>query len=517
MNSALVQSVLLHLARLGVREICVAAGARNTPLIAGVLASRGVRVWHFFEERCAAFFALGRMMVDERPVAVITTSGTAAAELLPAVIEAHYQGRPLVLVTADRPARFRGSGAPQAIEQPGIFGRYATRTLDIDAAKQDIAWPQEPGRMPIHINVCLEEATAIKAQGVDFSVWENSENSETSVSDDQQEVFSEFIAERSGLAVLVAGLSPQQAAALAQPLAELGAPIVAEATANLHRHPELHPLIVRGGELALRALNPLRVLRIGAVPSWRWWRDLEDRSSVHVLHFGDAPYPGLARHQGVAVQSLEVITRARIAPSPLAQVDLHLAAVLDDLVQAHPLSEPAWMHHLSTVAPEGARVFLGNSLPIREWNLTAGHVHETYASRGANGIDGIVSTFYGTAHGMPESWLIIGDLSALYDLAGPWIARQMEPGRRRIVVINNGGGKIFSRVDSLRQLDDGSRSIIENRHDHHFKAWADLWRMGYREARTPGDLENLVGNDLLIEVLPDAAQTDAFWSAWTKC
>ena len=122
MNTRIIRSTLTALARMGVAEVCVAAGARNAPLITALMESEGVKVWSFFEERCAAFFALGRIQVDRQPVAVLTTSGTAAAELLPAVIEAHYQGLPLVLITADRPIRYRGSGAPQAIEQKDLFG-----------------------------------------------------------------------------------------------------------------------------------------------------------------------------------------------------------------------------------------------------------------------------------------------------------------------------------------------------------------------------------------------------------
>lgn len=131
-NGDLALEVVSGLVRLGVREFCIAVGARNAPLLSSLLASQGIQIYHFFEERSAAFFALGRCMVSQEPVAIVTTSGTAAAELLPAVIEAHYQGVPLVLVTADRPRTYRGTGAPQSIEQVGLFGSYASPTLDID-------------------------------------------------------------------------------------------------------------------------------------------------------------------------------------------------------------------------------------------------------------------------------------------------------------------------------------------------------------------------------------------------
>jgi len=135
----------------GVVDFCVCSGSRNAPLIAVISqldagVSAGGRAYSFVDERSAAFFALGRAKRDERPVAVITTSGTAVAELLPATIEAYYSGVPLVLITADRPARYRGTGAPQAIQQESIFGVYASR------ATSD--WNR---RMPLHINVEFDE------------------------------------------------------------------------------------------------------------------------------------------------------------------------------------------------------------------------------------------------------------------------------------------------------------------------------------------------------------------------
>src|SRR5262245_15609440 len=113
-NAVVIRALLDELEALGVREICACAGARNAALIAALLERRW-SVRNFFDERSAAFFALGRVMQLQRPAAVLTTSGTAAAELLPAIVEAHYQNLPLVAVTADRPSRYRGSGAPQAI------------------------------------------------------------------------------------------------------------------------------------------------------------------------------------------------------------------------------------------------------------------------------------------------------------------------------------------------------------------------------------------------------------------
>ena len=524
MNSRLTQTTLLHLAQLGVREVCVAAGARNTPMITALLASTGVKLWNFFDERSAGFFALGRMMADRRPVAVLTTSGTAVAELFPAVIEAFYQALPLVLVTADRPSRFRGSGAPQAIEQAGIFGIYAERTLDLEEGGPDVNWPKALGRKPLHINVCLDEPLAGETGGIDFAVWDElapHPRPELPHDEAMLDLLCSFVAKREDLLVLAGGLHPLEAMMIAPALRHLGAPIVAEATSNLHEHPGLNALFVTGGEKALRALGTRHVLRLGCVPSWRWWRDLEDAQGTHLMHLSRAPFPGLSRWGGVAVQPLSLLAQAAAKIAPVATEPVPAVEPLHDeleaAITAHSHSETAWMRHLSRVIPEGARVFLGNSLPIREWNLAAAPAAlgtTFYANRGANGIDGLVSTFLGVSTGIDEAWLIVGDLSALYDLSAPWLLSQLGEGNRRIVVVNNGGGKIFSRVDSLRKLDEPSRALIENRHEIDFEPWARLWKLPYRRVEALGDLESLPEGAVVMEVRPDAAQTDAFWTQW---
>ena len=130
---------------LGATAFCVCAGSRNSPLLA-VLGQSDLRVFSFVDERSAAFFALGRARRDGAPVAVVTTSGTAVAELLPAAVEAHYSGAPLILISADRPARFRGTGAPQSIEQEGIFGVYAETSIE--------TWSRTRA---LHINIEFDE------------------------------------------------------------------------------------------------------------------------------------------------------------------------------------------------------------------------------------------------------------------------------------------------------------------------------------------------------------------------
>ena len=160
-NAALASVVLDETLAWGVRDFVVCTGARNAPLVLPLLnAPETIKLWRHFEERAAGFFALGLAKRDRRPVAVVTTSGTAVAELMPAVIEAHYSGIPLVLITADRPKRFRATGAPQAIEQAHLFGAYSEGCFDVEAAEDfPVGFPWNRSR-PIQLNPCFEEPNA---------------------------------------------------------------------------------------------------------------------------------------------------------------------------------------------------------------------------------------------------------------------------------------------------------------------------------------------------------------------
>jgi len=511
MKSLLIRSTLTALARLGVSEVCVAAGARNAPLITALLASDGIKLWSFFEERSAAFFALGRLMVDRTPVAVLTTSGTAAAELLPAVIEAYYQGLPLVLVTADRPRRYRGSGAPQAIEQKDLFGPYVSTCIDVEEGLS-ISWPTRMTDKPLHINVCLDEPLDVDQHGIDFL----KHHPQKPVKPGKPPA---FMVSGEPTVIVACGLHPYEAREIAPMLEEMGLPVIAEATSNLWGSfpdsPKLAKVLLPASEATFQALDIHQVIRIGGVPSSRWWRDLETRPDIWVTNISRLPFAGLARKKNVQTlpwNALETVAAMSLMPSTFERT----MPALKKHLEAHPLSEPSWMRLLTSRLEAHDRVFIGNSLPIREMNLAltapADGVH-FYANRGANGIDGIVSTWLGVSASSRSSWLIVGDLSAMYDLAAPWIMPQLPQGNRRLVIINNHGGKIFSRVKSLRALPSEARHVIENHHRVTFEPWARMWGLSYVLATDPSHLEDLPDGAVMIEVIPDADQTEAFYQA----
>lgn len=486
-NINLAQAILTSCLEAGVREIVLCAGARNAPFVSILSEATPFKIYSFFEERSAAYFALGRIQAEGRAVAVITTSGTAAAELLPATIEADHQGLPLILITADRPQSYRGSAAPQSIVQPGIYSHFVEKTYDVEGFWVGDDFSLSLTR-PLHINVCFDEPL------VDGEVvpWPASQPPAQVVSASMDEPRFHM---RKPL-VIVGGLPLAVRDQVAYSLAQWKRPTYIEGPSNLRGDPRLEPFRVGHVE----GLDYDGIIRVGAVPTLRLWRDLEN-SKLPVVHFSHLPYSGLSRERGVF--SLAALRDVKPVFEEWSAGDTSRDQKLESLLLRYPNSEPAWVRKLSLVLPKNARLFVGNSLPIREWDLASSPScrAEIFANRGVNGIDGVISTFIGASEEEKSNWCLIGDLTALYDLSGPWALRERPLADCNIVIINNGGGKIFERIFK--------NPLFENRHDLSFEKWAAMWDLEYFENDFPK-----TGGPRVIEIIPDAAQTENFWVEW---
>lgn len=470
-----------------------------------MLVASDAKIWHFFEERCAAFFALGRSRATGTPVAVVTTSGTAAAELFPAIIEAHYQGVPLLAITADRPRNFRGSGAPQAIEQLRLFGDYPSSQVDVETANEAEgcleSWKLNG---PAHLNVCLDEPAEFHACSLQSFSSFSPLSAITKLS---------LKLNKDGLLVLLGDLLPSEQEAVKMLLKNFTGQVWAEAASGLRGW--LGDRLFAGGEALLSKQHFNKLLRLGGVPSCRLWRDLETMPHVDVISLSRTGHSGLARNSTSHTwfeATIELQGEAAACPATSQNVT--------KLPAKFPASECGHLQHLAKRIPATASLFLGNSLAIREWNLAVPpHPAESncHVLRGANGIDGNLSFFYGMGVGKEESWAIVGDLTAMYDLAAPWILQQLPAARRRLVIMNNGGGKIFRRLPSLRSMNAAEQQIIENPHSTQFSHWAAMWGMDYVKIESVDDWEqSLPDGDVVIEIIPSEAESEAFWAALAK-
>lgn len=502
----------------GVREYVVCAGARNLSLVETLISSDEAVIWSHFEERSAGFFALGRTMDSREPCAVVTTSGTAVAELLPAVIEAHYQGRPLVLITADRPEEFRGTGAPQAIDQVGIFNQYVEACMEADSADEvDLA--EWTGRAPLHINVCLEEDEVARPVSVELGQFvRKKENFEVH---SLVHFFEKFWA---GLVVCLGGIEPEDREEVFGFLKEIKVPVIADPTSGLREL--LGPLVVANPEVLLKHSKPSLVLRIGEVPVGRFWRDLEKNKDIDVLSITRTGFSGLARESSVihgdvarVLAGLGEVGELGDALDILRESRRRWGQI-DQLLESYPDSEPGMIRMLSVYATVAESLYLGNSLPIREWSEFAQReypIEHIRANRGANGIDGQLSTWIGLTHGLDDAWCVLGDLTTLYDMSAPVLLDGCEGKRRVIVIINNGGGRIFERLPRVKKMSEPTQEIVANTHQFHFQKWAEMWGMDYQRVDS-ADLLEIEGGEkpFVVELLPDQTQTDAFWQAYSQ-
>ena len=183
---------------------------------------------------------------------------------------------------------------------------------------------------------------------------------------------------------------------------------------------------------------------------------------------------------------------------------------LRELMESEPQSEVSLIRALSANISENALVYLGNSLPIREWDMAAIYEprgHEIAASRGLNGIDGQLSTFFGLSHANRENWGIFGDLTTLYDLAAPWILPELTDLSIRVVVINNKGGRIFKRMFK--------DPVFQNIHEYEFEHFAKMWNLPYERLERIPVFEKLPKH-VLLEVCPCPLATQRFWNAYDE-
>ena len=386
MNEEITYQVLQTCISSGAVEFVVCAGSRNSSFVEVLRLEKNLITYYWPEERSAAFFALGRSKLTGKPVAIITTSGTAAAELLPATMEAFYAGVPLILITADRPEIFRGSGAPQSAEQIGLFSHYVQFCLDINP-HSTCCLDKWLKKNPVHLNVCLDEPQKQpEFKGKQLLLEVESKAKSLDNSKDAEEILNRFLRQVQYPIAIVSTLRPDVREYVALLLLALEIPVMLEGVSGLREDPRLQYMSIQRTdkilETAIQANYPIDgVLRIGGVPTHRIWRDLEYmEDKIKVCAVSEQSFSGLSWTRCVAEAPLDSLLKSYV---PFRRFGLDQAEKwlylenafkkrLFELFEEESEAEPSLIYELSKQIPHDAHIYLGNSLPIRQWDMADG-------------------------------------------------------------------------------------------------------------------------------------------------
>ncbi len=557
-----------ELARSGLRHVCICPGSRSGPLALALARHDGIRKWFHLDERSASFFALGMAQALDEPVAVLCSSGTAAANFYPAVIEASYSATPLLLLTADRPPELWEWGAPQTMDQTRLFGQHAKWAVSLPSpevsperlrsvrflANRAYATASEPPAGPVHINVPLAEPLAPRPVPEDLQMMEMLDSPEAWRGRDGPQPFARVgLGRRSGDAATISALAQELAAAerglivcgwqrspefpsLVTELAHrLGYPVLADPLSQVRTGGHDLSQVIDNYDRFLadlqqpETLDPEVIIRFGAVPTSKNLTEFleRSRSARHIL-VGDAAWSDPS-HLSTDVLRVNadglcrsLIEKVSALPRSGAWLERWLIAreiteksTIGALKQMEELFEGKVFSELTELLPDGSTLFAGNSMPIRDMDAFLPRTNKALlctANRGMNGIDGVVSTALGYAAAQPETRvvLVIGDVSLYHDMNGLLAARRHDL-NATVVVLNNDGGGIFSflpQADYPEHFED----LFGTPHGLGFEATATLYRLAYAKVDSWKAFQSAVSTSLdtpgttIIEVPGDRAR-----------
>ncbi len=516
---ATVTAFVTALADAGLRHACFAPGSRSTPLVLGLAREPRIRLWDHLDERSAGFFALGLARALDEPVAVVTTSGTAAANLLPAVVEANLAQVPLVVLTADRPPELRDAGAPQTIDQLRLYGTHVKWFAELpppdgtplvqraaaSAARRAVALARAFPPGPVHLNLPYREPL-VPHFGLSIAAPAGAVLSGTPQLDERELAEVAALLARRRRGVVLAG--PQPDIALAPALVELasllGYPILADPLSQLRAGPHPRDLVLDAYDAVLRepealpALQPELVLRVGAIPTSKPLQlalEAWENTEQILLAAGNWPDPAHRASwvlQGALRPTVRALTRALALATPRPDTDwlarwravdrAARAALEAGLAELDEPFEGRVFRELAELLPDGAALVAGNSMPVRDLDAFFPSVPQRvriFANRGANGIDGVTSTALGIAAARTgPTVLVTGDLSFYHDLTGLLAARRHRL-RATIVLLHNDGGGIFSFLPQAHEVPEQFEFLFGTPHGLDFQHAAALFGLAY--------------------------------------
>jgi 2-succinyl-5-enolpyruvyl-6-hydroxy-3-cyclohexene-1-carboxylate synthase len=546
-----------ELARNGVTRICVAPGSRSTPLTLAAAENARIETVVHYDERGAAFYALGYARATGKPAVVICTSGTAVANCLPAVIEAGQSCMPLIIISADRPPELLDTGALQTIDQTGIFGKYTRWAFTLPTPDESITpafvlttvdqacyRAQHSPAGAVHLNCLFREPLAPTSATPDWRrylapilTWSNSDkkyttytSSKSAGSYDVGDIARKIASSKKGIIVVGTLPSWKDKSGILKLAESLDWPVFADIGSGLRSNGTLSKNLLCHHDLYLRfpevraTLAPDCILQFGGTPI----------SKYLVRYLADSHAPWIVVNDHPSRQDIEHVVSDRVEADPgafatlladsvdanrstlteiLVKSDRAVGEVLRDFIKAQSTQslELAVAREVFLQSRELRGVYLATSMPIRDAEAgvcQSDRMLPVAANRGVNGIDGTIASAVGFADGLQRPvTLVIGDLAMLHDLNSLLLAkRSLQP--ITIVVINNNGGGIFSFLP-IAKTRDNFESFFGTPHGMSFEKIAAQFGLAYRfaphfdEFRQQLSQAHASGESQLIEVVSD--------------
>jgi len=553
-NSLWASVAVETLARLGLQTAIVCPGSRSTPLTYAFAKHPTIEALPILDERSAAFFALGMVKRQHRPVALVCTSGTAGANFYPAVIEAYESGLPLLVFTADRPPEMRDCASGQTIDQHKLYGGFTKHfsELAVPVASLDMlsylrqtlvsAWGRAiaPRPGPIHFNCPFRDPLPPIPDGSTDAL---------ATTFDPVSFFSTVVPrrvsfERTHLPIkqwqryekglIIAGpTSPENPHAYCQSVSELattlGWPVLAEGLSPLRNYASLNNTLISTYDLVLRnpsqfdALAPQAVIQLGPLPISKvlrqWLHTTQPQRWIIGSQRNLDPLHGPTHFLSADMRCLDQLKSFEgRSPTVYAQQWLSYEQITCQHLDAKLTTETAlveskvvWL--LSRHLPAKTPLFIANSMPVRDieyfWPPNDRQIQPIF-SRGANGIDGTLSTAMGLAHHNQPSVLLTGDLAFLHDTNGLLNVAALH-GSLTVVLINNHGGGIFEMLP-ISQFEPEFETYFVTPQQVNFEGLCGAYGASYRQITQVEDLikavEMLPEKGLrVLEVVCDRAQS----------
>lgn len=530
-NEALTTQVFTFASELyayGVREVVISPGSRSTPLAIALEAHPNIKTWIHPDERSAAFFALGLIKGSERPVAILCTSGTAAANYTPAIAESQISRIPLIVLTSDRPHELRSVGAPQAINQVNMFSNYVNFQFDMPIADgtpnmlDTIHYQMQiasqylfgPHKGPIHFNLPFREPLTPNLDRTELLKSESKTLPHYQKMIDVMPI-KEKIEKDKGL-IIVGDMQHQEVDQILSYATENDLPVLADPLSQLRRNN--HPNIITTYDLLYRAGMDWEVdfvIRVGKpVISKKLNQWLKNTSAFQILVQNndkidvfpvppDVSYEISANDFFRSLKNNQPINR-KAWIEKWQTLEKQARIEINDYLQ-HATDEAAYVGELISKLTKQDALFVSNSMPVRDVdNLLFNSEAEIYANRGANGIDGVVSTALGMAVHKHVT-LLIGDLAFYHDMNGLLMSK-LNNIHLNVILLNNDGGGIFSYLPQKSSASEYFERLFGTPTGLDFEHAALLYEFNFKRFNTLSEFKDMTlsqSGAIVYEIITD--------------